>query len=188
MNWSCSPAKASWMSRNFEKAAGINCGIRADRIMQIESGAREAPWDAPGNAPGVPGGFLGERVGWETPACYKSLQCPPSSLTGPGRNCCVVTQTCSPMPLGFERHVPVAMILSFPVIAFPKIPHSLEQLPPFETPRASFIPAQGNALGSWPQRPSGALKARLILAWHEAGRWPAAAKRAMNPGRCPGLL
>ena len=102
MNWSCSPAKASWMSRNFEKAAGINCGIRADRIMQIESGAPEAPWDAPGNAPGVPGGFLGERVGWEPPACYKSLQCPPSSLTAPDRNCCVVTQTCSPMPLGFE--------------------------------------------------------------------------------------
>ena len=63
-------------------------------------------------------------------------------------------------------------------------PVSLEQLPPFETPRASFIPAQGNALGSSPQKPSGALKARLILAWHEAGRWPATAKRAMNPGRC----
>ena len=59
---------------------------------------------------------------------------------------------------------------------------------PIETPRASFIPAQGNALGSWPQKPSGALKARLILAWHEAGRWPATAKRAMNPGRCPGLV
>ena len=72
--------------------------------------------------------------------------------------------------------LPVAMILSFPVIAFPRIPHSLEQLPPFETPRASFIPAQGNALGSWPKEPSGALKARLILAWHEAGRWPATAK------------
>jgi len=41
----------------------------------------------------------------------------------------------------------VGMVLSFPVIAFPKIPHSLEQLPPIETPRASFIPAQGNALG-----------------------------------------
>ncbi|MCX6917096.1 MAG: hypothetical protein NT167_29335, partial [Verrucomicrobia bacterium] len=46
----------------------------------------------------------------------------------------------------------------------------------------------GNALGSWPQKPSGALKARLILARHEAGRWPATAKRAMNPGRCPGLV
>ena len=67
-------------------------------------------------------------------------------------------------------------------------PVSLEHLPPFETPRASFIPAQGNALGSSPQKPSGALKARLILAWHEAGRWPATAKRAMNPGRCPGLV
>ena len=72
------------------------------------------------------------------------------------------------MPLGFERHVPVAMTLSFPVITFHKMPHSLEQLPPIETPRASLIPAQGNALGSWPQKPSGALKARLILTWDAA--------------------
>ena len=42
------------------------------------------------------------------------------------------------MPLGFERHVPVAMILSFPVITFPRIPHSLEQLLPSETPRAKL--------------------------------------------------
>ena len=81
------------------------------------------------------------------------------------------------MSLGLERHVPVAMIQSFRAIAFPKIPHGLEPLPPFETPRASFIPAQGNALGSWPQKPSGALKARLILAPHEAGRWPEDCRR-----------
>jgi hypothetical protein len=56
---------------------------------------------------------------------------------------------------------------------------------PFPTPKASLIPVQGNALGSWSPKPSGALKARLILAWHEAGRWRATPKRAMNPGRCP---
>ena len=57
-----------------------------------------------------------------------------------------------------------------------------------ETPKASFITAQGNALGSWSQKPSGALKARLILIRNEAGRWPATEKRAMNPGRCPTVV
>jgi len=57
------------------------------------------------------------------------------------------------MPLGFERHVPVAMIRSFPVIAFPKIPHSLEQLPPIETPKVPYWDAKGVAHTSPGQRP-----------------------------------
>jgi len=87
------------------------------------------------------------------------------------------------------------MVRSFPVIAIPKIPHSLEPLPPIETQRAAYWDAKGVAHtspgkrpGFMPPKPSGALKARLILAWHEAGRWPATAKRAMTPGRCPGLV
>ena len=50
------------------------------------------------------------------------------------------------------------------------------------------IGRSGWAEGSSPQEPSGALKARLILIRDEAGRWPAMAKRAMNPGRCPTVV
>ena len=50
-----------------------------------------------------------------------------------------------------------------------------------ETPRASFIPAQGNALGSSHQAPFSALKGRLIV--RLASRPPATRRQRPQRGR-----
>jgi hypothetical protein len=54
------------------------------------------------------------------------------------------------------------------------------------TPKASFIPAQGNALGLFVRRIFGALKARLIrqrCRTNEAGLWPALHRLNSNESR-----